>query len=439
MSDIEEMMKTLTATQARTVTHKRAALEIVSGPDAGKRHEFEDRVRVGARQLADWVIQDPKVSGLHCEIVAGTQITIRDLGSKNGTFLGKYRVVEAAVPPGEVITIGSTALRVVPLGDRALPLPEDNHFHGIVGRSAVMRSLIEQIQALATTNANVLIQGETGTGKERVAEALHLSGLRAEGPLEIVDCAALLSTVAPSELFGHERGAFTGADTRSIGAFERANGGTIFLDEIGELPLDLQPTLLRGLESRTIRRVGGAKSIQIDIRVIAATNRDLAIEANRGRFREDLYYRLSGVKLTVPPLRSRLDDIPLLAVHLLEEMGVEPSTILTAEALSALAQHDWPGNVRELRNTLQRAALTATAPAPESPEALHREAGEPDLTKSLPQFRQQVTEQAERAYLSALFRECRGNISQVARRAGVDRMTIYRTMQRLRLHEPSSS
>jgi DNA-binding NtrC family response regulator len=436
MAELDDALKTLTARRPVTLERRRVRLQVVSGVDAGKGLDFDGRARIGTRRLADLVLTDPRVSGLHCEIVGGDELRVRDLGSKNGTFLGGYRVVEAIVPAGESLELGDTRVRLQPIDERVdVPLSATDDFYGLVGQSAAMRALTARLARLSSSDTTVLIMGETGTGKERVAEALHLSGRRASKPLVIVDCGSLPPTLIESELFGHERGAFTGAVSQYQGAFERADGGTLFLDEIGELPLDLQPKLLRALESRTVRRLGSGKPIAVDVRVVAASNRDLAIEVNRGQFREDLYYRLAVVSLTVPPLRERLDDIPLLAMRLLTEMGVDPASCLTVESLASLAAHDWPGNVRELRNALERSTALM------EPVALGREDSGPirvaenaarcNLDEPLRVGKQRAIEAYERAYVTAMLEACDGNVSECARRAGMDRMSIHRILQRL--------
>ena len=362
---------------------------------------------------------------------------MRDLGSKNGTRVANVRVLEAMVAPGDPIHVGDTVLRVQPLGEIVeVPLAEHFDFHGLVGASPAIREITARLAVLAKSDATVLVQGETGTGKERVTEALHRAGPRASGPLVVVDCGSLPSTLIEAELCGYERGAFTGAVSTSAGAFERAHGGTLFLDEIGELPLDMQPKLLRLLESRTVRRLGGTRATPVDIRVIAATNRDLAVEVQRGHFREDLYFRLAVVTLVLPPLRERRDDIPLLAIHLLREMDLDPKSCLTLQTLDQLQRYDWPGNVRELRNHLMRAAaLLEPVRSPGPPAATARPAagGAVDVSVPLRVVKQRMIDELERAYIGGLLQECDGRIAEVAKRAGMDRMSIYRIIERLKL------
>jgi transcriptional regulator with GAF, ATPase, and Fis domain len=450
MNDFDDLARTVSIERPTSLDLRRATLQVVAGPDAGRRFDIEDRARIGARPLADIVLADARVSGLHCEItLAGDAPRVRDLGSKNGTFVGDVRVLDALLAPGDIVTVGETRLQLSPAGTRAVPLHDADDFHGLVGQSAAIRALTARLSALAGTDTTVLVQGETGTGKERVAEALHLAGRRAPKPLVVVDCGAMPATMIESELFGHERGAFTGAVASVPGAFERAHGGTLFLDEIGELPLELQPKLLRALESRVVRRLGGAKSISVDVRVVSATNRDLQLEVAASRFREDLYYRLAVVTLTVPPLRERREDVPLLAARFLRELGADPAHLLTRDSLEALMRHAWPGNVRELRNTLERAVALSeplavgNAPAPHasgtgagtaSAAAANAPAASPiDLSVPLRVARQRVIDAWEREYVTRLLDECGGNVSEASRRAGLERMSMYRLLHRLGL------
>jgi transcriptional regulator with GAF, ATPase, and Fis domain len=271
---------------------------------------------VGTREDNHLVLSDKSVSGYHLEIErTSLGWRLRDEGSTNGTFLGGLRVIEVLLRSGSVLTLGRTKLRFDAVDEspvRAVLHPE-RRLGDVVGQSVVMRRLFARLQQVAASPATVLITGETGTGKEAVAEALVQNSPRARAPFVVIDCSSLPANLIESELFGHKKGAFTGANSDYRGAFERADGGTVFLDEIGELPLDLQPKLLRVLERREVRRVGSESVRTIDVRVLAATHRHLATEVNERRFRQDLYYRLSVVKLHLPPLRERIDDIPQLA------------------------------------------------------------------------------------------------------------------------------
>ena len=434
MNDDER--RTVSMVRPASLPRKRGILEVVAGPSVGSRIEFEGRVRVGTRRFADFVIDDARVSGMHCELIIGDNLRVRDLDSRNGTYVRSVRVVEAVLAPGEAVAIGRTRLRVVPVeGLVTLPPQASQEFHGLIGQSAAMRTLIAQLEAVAGTDTTVLIRGETGSGKELVAEALHLASPRAPHPLVTVDCGALPATLIEAELFGYERGAFTGAERSFPGAFERAQGGTLFLDEIGELPLTLQPKLLRVLEARKVQRLGSERWTPVDVRIIAATNRDLPLEMMAKRLREDLYYRLAVVVVQIPPLRERIEDLPLLVDHLLRSIGQDPTPFLTIEALEELAGHRWPGNVRELRNTLERAASLA---APLAIDRSTSSKGAVNLSVSLKIGKERLVAEFERSYIEAMLAECGGNISEVARRAGAERMTVYRIMRRHGLREPGS-
>jgi transcriptional regulator with GAF, ATPase, and Fis domain len=448
MSRFSDRDRTESVPLASRLSSKRGQIEVVHGPDAGMVLPFEDRVRVGGMRVADVVLADPKVSAIHCELTITDEIWLRDLGSKNGTFIGGCRVREAALSAGESFRVGDTRIRVRSLGAGGeIPLAKPGEYFGVVGQSEPMRALIAKLELLASNDSTVLIQGDTGTGKEVIAEALHLSGQRAGRPLVVVDCGSLPTDLVESELFGHEKGAFTGAHARRLGAFERAHSGTVFLDELGELPLELQPKLLRVIEGRQVRRLGGDRPQAVDVRILAATHRDLALEVARGRFREDLYYRLAVVTLRVPALRDRIDDIVPLSIHLLEQLGADPAAVLTQEVIAALESFEWPGNVRQLRNVLER-AVTLTEPivAGDLPAPTRRDASSSDEARfqvdmSLP-FRTgkaRIIAEYERAYLARLMQACKGNISEVARRAGMDRMSIHRMLQRSKRKSDGSS
>ena len=426
---------------------RRCRLTVVAGPDAGLARDFEANViRVGARRGADLTLTDGKVSRTHFEIRLDAQgYRVRDLESTNGTYVGGLRVNDVYVAPGASIYAGDTRLRFDPLDDSVeVALSSADRFGDMVGRSVVMRELFARLAAVAPTDATVLVTGETGTGKELVAEALHEHSPRRSGPFVVLDCGAIPANLMESEAFGHERGAFTGATSAHAGAFERADGGTLFLDEIGELPLEMQPKLLRALERKEFRRVGGQKMLSANIRVVAATNRDLLVEVNKGRFREDLYYRLAVAHLAVPPLRERREDVPLLVEHILAGLPEGRERGPRAETVELMKRHDWPGNVRELRNVLERAVLFqqpvgAAAPsviAP-APPVNGGTTGAPELRVSVDPSvpfkvaKQDMIDEFERRYVRALLDAHGGNISAAARAAGIDRMSIHKILNRL--------
>lgn len=311
-----------------------------------------------------------------------------------------------------------------------------------------MRRLFALVERVAASDSNVLIEGESGTGKELVASEIVRAGSRAKKPFVIVDCSAISPNLIESELFGHTRGAFTGADRDRVGAFEAAQGGTVFLDEIGEMPLEMQPKLLRALEAREIRRIGEASTRKVDVRVIAATNRRLEREVNQGRFREDLYFRLSVVTLRVPPLRERIEDLPLLVRNFLEVLGANESAhLFTKDVLDDLARHEWPGNVRELRNFVERTVvLQTTTPTYSDAPFGNRSPSQPprgenaappavDLAVSFREAKERTIAEFERRYIGSLLDWSDGNISRAARKAQMDRMNLYRLIQRYGLRD----
>src|SRR3569833_621197 len=305
------------ATSARL---RRCRIEVLTGPDAGLIRDVEAPViRIGARRGNDVQLSDSKVSGLHCEIRLDDRgYRLRDLDSANGTYVSQLRVYDVCIQPGAHIALGGTRLRFEPLGDSVeIELSDTDRFGSMIGRSVKMREMFARLEKLARADTTVLVTGETGVGKELVAEAPHDHSPRAKGPFVVLDCGSIPPNLIESELFGHERGAFTGATASYAGAIERAHGGTVFPDEIGELPLPMQPKLLRVLERKEVRRVGGAKTIEVDVRIVAATTSDLGGEVNRGRIREGLCYRLAVARIHVPPLRERKDDLPLLIEHIL--------------------------------------------------------------------------------------------------------------------------
>src|SRR5689334_14454429 len=351
----------------RTVNGRRCRLEVVAGPDVGKSIELAQPAIMIGRTGADLNLTDPKVSGLHAELrLQADGYRIRDLGSTNGTHVRGVRIVDGFIAPGATIQIGKSAVVFDPLDDSvSVPLWHESRLHGLIGGSAAMRHMFDLINRFAQSDATVLIQGETGAGKEGVADAIHQCSPRRDGPFVVLDCSAIPEQLFEDQIFGHEQGAFTGAGKATMGVFEAAHGGTLFLDEIGELPLDVQAKLLRAVETRKVRRLGGTKVFASDVRLVAATNRDLAAEVNRGTFRADHYYRLAVARPAVPPLRERREDLSLLVEHFLRQLSVSsghPDPRLPDDFMSRAMRHTWPGNVRELRNSVERAVLLPNHP-----------------------------------------------------------------------------
>ena len=334
----------------------------VSGPGAGRSLAMARALATAGRHATnDLVLVDPRVSGVHLELSrVGARIHVRDAGSTNGTWLGAHRVTEIELTAGGELTVGDTVLRVdTDGGARPAARSESESFGELVGESQAMRELFATLERIAPKNLAVLIQGETGTGKEEVARAIHAKSTRAASPFIVIDATSLPETLAESLLFGHEQGAFTGATERRIGYFEAATGGTVFIDEIGELPAALQSKFLRVLERHEVTRVGGHAPVKLDVRVLAATHRDLRHDIDAGRFREDLFFRLAQTRVQLPPLRDRLEDIPVLCRKLLGAIAGERNLLIEATALAHLQTQPWPGNVRELSNVLVRAAALA--------------------------------------------------------------------------------
>jgi transcriptional regulator with GAF, ATPase, and Fis domain len=401
-------------------------------------------IRIGKSDENDIVVAEETVSRVHCEIVRDNKgYLLRDLNSTNGTFLDGAEIREAYIRAGSLISVGTVQLKFTPFEERIEILPSEKEQLGeLVGRSLRMREIFGLVERIAATEATVLLEGETGTGKDLVARTIHSLSRRKDGPFVVVDCGAVSGTLIESELFGHEKGAFTGAQATRQGAFELAHGGTVFLDELGELSLDLQPKLLRVLEQREIRRVGGNKTIKVDIRVIAATKRDLLKEVQAGKFREDLYFRLSVVPVRVPALRERKEDLPLLVKAFLAKMDggaagfAEPDDRMLAQ----LANHDWPGNVRELRNVLERGFYLAPQGGPEPVRIVAvPQASETQAAATAPAFdenlsyrgnKEQFENDFERRYLTWLMERSQGNISRAAREADMDRKYLHKLLKK---------
>lgn len=410
-------------------------VRVVEGPDAGAQLEFaSSSILVGSGEHADLRLTDRTVSKLHCELVRdGRIVRLRDLGSKNGCWLFGVRVGEVVLGPGVRVRVGSTTIET-DVDRRRLRRPAwrgGDRFGDVLGASPAMHELFARAARVARTEETVLLRGESGTGKELLARAIHEASSRAGGPFVVLDCAAISRGVADLELFGTERGAFTGADASRPGLFERASGGTLFLDEVAELPLDLQPKLLRALERREVRRLGSQSWIPVDLRVVAATHAPLERMVNEESFREDLLYRLAVVELGVPPLRERGRDAPMLALHFARSLGVTDPAVLAEverEVAGRLAER-WPGNARELRTFVRRVVLLGAGVESQSREAgLDTPAIRVDMT--FHDAKKSYVREFERQYVAQLLDECGGNASEVARRAGLNRQYLYELLER---------
>jgi DNA-binding NtrC family response regulator len=390
-----------------------------------------DRSSIGSHASNDVVIDDTALSRFHCEIVVGARgALVRDLGSRNGTTVDGVRVVEAFLRDGSMLGIGRSTVRFGLCDERnPVPMSENDRFGTLIGGSAAMRATFALLERASATDFTVLLEGETGTGKEAAAESVHEASGRRRKPFVVVDCSALPKDLLESELFGHERGAFTGATASRLGAFEEAAGGTVFLDEIGEMPLELQPKLLRVLEKKSVRRVGSNAQRPIDVRVVAATNRDLRGETNAGRFRADLYFRLAVVRITLPALRQRPDDIPMLLDHLLGLCGATADDRKALEEpafVDQLRAYTWPGNVRELRNYVQRCVALR---GPIEIEGAPRPAAPLDPNMPYDDARQAALADFERRYVRDLLQR-HGTVTAAARAAGIARVYLHRLIRR---------
>jgi two-component system, NtrC family, response regulator GlrR len=428
--------ETLTGASPPVATIRECTLTIVDGAGAGARHAFAtERIVIGADPRADVAIDDATMSKFHCELrFADGRVTVRDLGSRNGTTVDGVPVLEAPLRDGAQLTLGRTRVRF-DVGSRHVPIPLSpyDRFGRLRGGSVPMRAAYAQLEAAAGGVSTVLLLGESGTGKDLAAESLHNEGARRDGPFIVVDCGAIPANLLEAELFGYEAGAFTGASSARAGALEAAAGGTLFLDEIGELALDLQPKLLRALDRRETQRIGGTQRRSVDVRIIAATNRDLRAEVNAHRFRADLYYRLAVLVVRMPPLRERTADIPVLVEAILDALGDTSSptarSLRAGDLLPELLRHQWPGNVRELRNYIE-ACLARQEPALSTDDV---DVPAIDINQPLRTVRDRWTRHVERRYLEQLLAAHGGNVSAAARAAGLDRVHLHRLLARVGL------
>jgi DNA-binding NtrC family response regulator len=391
-----------------------------------------DSFTVGKDAGNDLVVPDRFISSKHLKIARKDNwFHVIDKNSTNGSFLGAVRIYEAEVPFFTTLRMGETELVLEPVSQNR----KDNSFYGIIGNDASVRQLAELIERVAPSSAAVAIFGESGTGKELVANAVHARSNRAERAFIPVNCAAISKELIESELFGHEKGAFTGAATARKGAFEEADGGTLFLDEIGELPLDLQAKLLRALESGEIKRVGASRPIHVDVRLVAATNRDLMALSREGKFREDLYYRLCVIPLHLTPLRNRRGDITTLAEHFIRTFSPRGQSVrFTPLAMDRLQSHHWPGNIRELRNVIHRALLLRKGPMIDAPDLSFDQEVNKDTGIAVPDLPagmtlEQMLERLERQIVENALRRFNNNRERVAKELGVARSTLFKRLK----------
>ncbi|NUP12067.1 MAG: sigma 54-interacting transcriptional regulator [Polyangiaceae bacterium] len=399
-------------------------------------------ILLGRDPSCQLVIDDPEVSSIHCEVRAdGQGVVVKDLGSRNGTFVGSVRVREAVLTSACSLQLGSTRVSFEPVEKKErVDVGFDDSFGPLVGSSPRMRHLFRLLGEIAPTDLSILIQGETGCGKELVAHAVHEKSARAKGPFIVVDCGSIPGPLAESLLFGHEKGAFTGANDRRAGAFHEANKGTIFLDELGELPVELQPKLLRALSEKQVKRVGSQHYEPVDVRVIAATRRDLGQAMNAGRFRSDLFFRIAQVRVEMPPLRERREDIAVLVRAVCARIDrADRADDVVELVTSTLAQHDWPGNVRELVNVTSVAASLPRG-AESLGELLPLERGSAsadvaDFSTPYGEAKRSAVAAFEAKYFGDLFRATSGNVSEMARRSGMERHHIRPFLRKLGLQK----
>jgi transcriptional regulator with PAS, ATPase and Fis domain len=418
--------------------------------EGGRRREriFDQNVvTIGAMEDNDVVVNEETVSRYHCKVIQDQDgYILQDQSSTNGTFINRVRIREAYLKSGCTVQVGKVEIKFY-FADEKVPIvpSQKERLGSLIGRNVKMREIYGIIEKIAPAGTTVVIEGETGTGKEVVAQTIHQLSPRSSGPMMIFDCGAVPENLIESELFGHEKGSFTGAIMTRQGLFEMAHGGTLFLDELGELNLELQPKLLRALEQREIRRVGSSKPIKVDVRVIAATNRNLEEEVRSGRFRQDLFYRLSVVRILIPPLRERPEDIPPLVDHFLKTHSFNrtPEGALRVEgiereALDLLAGYRWPGNVRELLNVVERAVSFAEGPAiqvRDLPDQLRLAGTSPGVEAvtgevTFKEAKEKWVASFERDYILALLRKNSGNISHAAREADIDRKYFRKLMRK---------
>jgi DNA-binding NtrC family response regulator len=442
----QTVVETGLATTGASSAHKIYVCRVTAGPSTGKQVSIGGRaVVVGTHAVCDLVVEDPKVSRRHVQLQAAPEgIRIKDLESRNGTYADGVRVYDAVSPIAGTaaisVRLGDTTLRIKSQPTPTIAPSKRRRFGALSGESIAMREVFAVLELASPSEATVLIQGESGTGKELAARAIHDHSKRAGGPFVVLDCSATHAQLVESQLFGHLKGSFTGAVAERKGAFLEASGGTLFLDEVGELPMEVQAKLLRALEARTVQPLGSDKQVEADVRVVAATHRDLSAMVDQGTYRFDLFHRLSVVHVALPPLRERLDDLAVLIRSFYEGRGVDPGPI-EGPALERLFAHKWPGNVRELRNTLERAFVLG-GHGPFAGLELWVAGGEPsvsapvDVTLTFKEAKQKVVEAFERQYLAALMERYHDNLSAASEHADINRRHLRKLLEERGLRKP---
>jgi DNA-binding NtrC family response regulator len=428
----------------------RATVTVIEGPDLGLAFPLGKRsLIVGKARECDIVLTDRAVSKKHLEVtLEGNAVRLRDLNSTNGTFVGQTRVIESLVPAGTVVSVGRTRMHLRTDEAPLLLTPSSaDHFGELFGTSIAMRQVFAVLEKVSGKDVNVLLDGETGTGKELAARALHQHSGRSSGPLVVLDCSSVAKELVESQLFGHRRGAFTGAMQDRPGVFESAAGGTLFLDELDSLPLDLQPKLLRVIEAREVVRLGEFNPRPIDVRIVAACGRSPEDAVARGELRRDLYFRLAVVRVTMPRLADRLEDLPILVRTILHRIGNDQLEVDDqGPALERLRQHSWQGNIRELRNVLERALLLAPPSArhlddlplrlsPVMAGADRTVSATPDMNLRLPykEAKEVAVSAFELTYLRAALARNGANLSRTARDVGLTRHHLRKLLRQHRL------
>ena len=433
-----DQTRLLPAAIQRPLILKKARFVVTRGKDKGKAIVLQKPlVTIGTLPENDLVLTDPTVSRHHAVVEEKADgYVLRDLSSTNGTFLEGARIREGYLAAGSAIRLGETDITFSPLEERIETVQSSaDRFGDLIGPSLPMREIFGILERVAPTDIAVLIQGETGTGKELAARAIHNSSRRADKPFVVFDCGAVAPNLIESELFGHEKGAFTDAVKSRQGAIELTDGGTLFLDEIGELTPVLQPKLLRALDQHEVKRVGADQAVKVNVRVVAATNRDLEKEIKAGRFREDLFYRLSAVSVSLPPLRKHKDDIEPIAEHLLTGISADTGKRLqglSPEAAEALRSYPWPGNVRELKNVLGRAAVLSDGNRIEVKDLFLSQGKKTDTLEGLSG---KTLEEIEKAAIHATLKSVSGNKTEAAKVLAIAYSTLYEKMKKYGMRE----